>query len=65
MATVQRSTTAPPTMPSLLSMVPKPVIAHCPRPACRFAASALTEGRAIRSLAAHIVKTHLEVNRGN
>ena len=43
---------------ALISLIPKPVIAHCPRPLCRFAASALTEGRAIRSLAAHIVKTH-------
>lgn len=34
---------------------------HCPRPGCRFAASAMTEGRAVQALGTHIVQSHVRV----
>lgn len=40
------------------SIVRPLVIIHCPRQGCRFAASAQTEGRAIRGLSAHTVRVH-------
>lgn len=43
----------------LLPLMRKAVIVGCIRPGCTYTASALSEGRAIRSLAAHIVKAHL------
>lgn len=42
----------------LLPLLRKAVIVGCVQPGCRFTASARREGRAIRSLAAHLVKTH-------
>lgn len=39
--------------------IQKPVIIHCPRPGCTFAASALSMGRVDRAIAAHIVDVHL------
>lgn len=34
-------------------------IMHCPRPGCGFVVSALSEGRATRALAGHLVAVHL------
>ena len=48
---------------ALLPLLRKAVIVGCTRPGCRYTASALSEGRAIRSLAAHLVKTHLREAR--
>lgn len=42
----------------ILRVVPPPVIIGCPHPGCRYAASAISEGRAVRSLARHLVKVH-------
>lgn len=33
---------------------------HCPRAECKFAASARTEGRAVRELAHHLVLAHMQ-----
>lgn len=36
------------------------VVMHCPRPGCTYAATARSEGRATRSLAAHLVAAHMQ-----
>lgn len=43
---------------ALISIVSKPVIAHCPQQGCRFAASARSDGRVLRALATHLVRAH-------
>lgn len=40
-----------------------PFIIGCPRPGCRYTASALSEGRAVRNLGAHIV-WHMRKEQG-
>ena len=38
--------------------VRRPVIVICPHVGCRFTASALSEGRALRAIAGHVVRAH-------
>jgi hypothetical protein len=38
-----------------------PFLIHCPRPGCTFVGSAITDGGAVRSLAAHLVGAHLRL----
>ena len=57
MATPQRNTTTVSTFDGWPA--PRPFIILCPRPGCLFTASALSEGRADRAIAAHIIAAHL------
>jgi len=55
--------------PDLFATLPQtvrpPVVIHCPREACAFAASALSEGRALRAIAQHIVRAHWPTERSS
>ena len=33
---------------------------HCPRRGCQFTASAATDGSAVRSISAHLVRAHMQ-----
>lgn len=37
-----------------------PFIIGCPRPGCQFTASAATDGSAVRSISAHLVRAHMQ-----
>lgn len=40
--------------------VPPATLIGCPRPSCRYVASAKSEGEAVRALAAHLIHEHFQ-----
>lgn len=50
-----------PRLAALPLTVRKAVIIGCPHLGCRFTASALSEGRAIRAIGGHLVRVHWPV----